>query len=250
MNMQRIMRRIALAHLVAFSGFAEGSWEFLIKKYGGTNFFIDKSSVKKTDRGYSAIFLDDYTADDVFSKYYKSGKSWLEFDCGSQTFQKQKHINFSGPGASGIVVSEEQKSHIWSEIPIGSPIDAALNAVCPPYLLEWRKLMRVGYKEGNVYIKPSSLKKTENGYKVWFLVDLKKPESLNGMIHQSSKILQEFNCSEEMLRYHYRGDYSEKMGRGEPIPSANEHMNWEIVVPGSIGESMMKEICELGDSVN
>lgn len=106
---------------------------------------------------------------------------------------------------------------------------------------EWK---RVGAAvDRAVYINPSSIRKTADGYKAWFLEDyLKRQYSGSGAL-LSSKALFEYDCDGEQSRLLSTADYSEPMGAGEPVGTDLGSGRWHPVVPDSIGEAKMKAVC-------
>jgi len=79
--------------------------------------------------------------------------------------------------------------------------------------------------------------KVINGYKrVWLLMS--HPDGF------SMKNLNEFDCNQQKYRTISRVSYSEKNGFGEILNSSNKVSEWDYPVPGSVSQTIFKNICK------
>lgn len=63
-------------------------------------------------------------------------------------------------------------------------------------------------------------------------------------ITKSWKVQDEFDCKDKKIRMLSYIAYSEHMGNGEIVPNEVVTNQWEPVIPGSIGDSLWKYVCE------
>jgi hypothetical protein len=95
------------------------------------------------------------------------------------------------------------------------------------------------YVTENIYLDYSTIKKTKNGYRAWRLSDYTKVNELGA----SAKILYEYNCIEERSRILQMHTYSGHMGKGRIVVTDDLIEKWEYVIPGSVGEFILKMVC-------
>lgn len=113
-----------------------------------------------------------------------------------------------------------------------------------PAWAEWTPLT-----EGDsvyLYVDKSTIRKRGNIIKFWTMADRKSPKKRpDGREYRSAASLEEYNCEGEQARTIALTLYSQAMGKGEVVGSSNTpYAEWEPVVPGSLGMTMLKFACE------
>ena len=99
------------------------------------------------------------------------------------------------------------------------------------------------------FIDKSSIRKNGTRVKAWFLNDMKIPsKNSDGTYYLSKKIFNEFDCKNETNIGLALVATSENMGKGAVVFSYTNDdarkFSPQPIVPGSIGESMLKAACE------
>jgi hypothetical protein len=120
----------------------------------------------------------------------------------------------------------------------------------------------LNYGEGiydSVNIKRDSITKTQNGFRIWILMNLHPYYAPNKKRpFQSIALMEEFNCKEKMHRSLTKVMYSEKWAMGNVVPNSEsvKPARWEYVVPGTDYAKAMDAACPEGkpnkkeDSIN
>lgn len=106
---------------------------------------------------------------------------------------------------------------------------------------EWEPIG--GSEVNSWYISMRSMQSTEVGMKAWILQDYKKPEVLRGKASYSRKFLDEYDCSKKMRRPLFLVSYSEPMGKGVALSSAEGSGKWAPVIPDSVSDMIHLIIC-------
>jgi len=108
-------------------------------------------------------------------------------------------------------------------------------------MAEWVEL---GSRDNSsVYADPATIQKTDNGIKMWWLIDFRTSASGDSEPHMSMKTLSEFDCNEERLRTHSSAWYSEHMAEGNVVSSNSDIDHW---VPGGtspVNKALWEFVC-------
>ena len=91
------------------------------------------------------------------------------------------------------------------------------------------------------YIESTSIRKTGDKVKAWFLSDLGYSQPND--VHLSSKEQDEFDCKKELGRIIYFDDYSGNMGEGDVTYTSNKVGKWLPISPDTIFSSSFDISC-------
>jgi hypothetical protein len=111
-------------------------------------------------------------------------------------------------------------------------------------LAEWTD---VGSSDNSTgYADFSTIRKSGNKVKMWYLVDHKVVKIFkgDGTRFLSSVTFTEYDCKEETQRQLTFSWYSKNMGQGDIVyMSGNLHAEFEPITPGSIDNTLFKVAC-------
>jgi len=77
-----------------------------------------------------------------------------------------------------------------------------------------------------VYADPATIQKTDNGKKMWWLIDFKTSAAEGSEPHMSMKTLSEFDCKEGRLRILSSSWHSKNMAKGKELSSNSDIDIW------------------------
>ena len=120
---------------------------------------------------------------------------------------------------------------------------ALLTVVSNNVVAEWEPAM---YNRGNTqltYVDASTIHKTDNGFKMWSMVDLKTPDYDGNKSYMSMKNQIEYDCKGGRIRGLFTSVHSKNLGRGNLVNSDSNIYNWAPVPIGSTGEMLWKIAC-------
>ena len=94
------------------------------------------------------------------------------------------------------------------------------------------------------YADPGTIRRNGDLVKMWALYDFKTRHTVEGKSYLSYKVLREYDCAEERIRYLAFTFFSGKMGSGKVVPTtSDEQQKSEPVQPASIGLTLFKAAC-------
>ncbi len=102
---------------------------------------------------------------------------------------------------------------------------------------EWIKI--TSSNNATIYIDLETLTKDQGTNYVWVLIDQK--EVLDNS--RSRKVHIQIDCNKGKNRLHYIGLYEDQMGKGDMIDQVTNPSEWRSILPGSLGNSVKKIIC-------
>lgn len=102
--------------------------------------------------------------------------------------------------------------------------------------------------DGNIaiYADIGSIHKTDNGVKIWAMLDYKKTQKTpSGKQQYMSVALQkEYDCKEQVMRIFTVKSYSKNMATGKVIETvSSKSALWKPVIPDTLEEDLMKMVC-------
>jgi len=111
-----------------------------------------------------------------------------------------------------------------------------------PVLAEWVEVARdsVG---GTYYIDPATIRKTDNGRRVWEMATYEEPRQVEGRSHLSANGVREYDCTGERARQLSITLFPERMLRGSPFDLTRDPGNWRFPAPSSVGGATLKAVC-------
>ena len=121
---------------------------------------------------------------------------------------------------------------------------AALMMVCSVSWAKWKFLEKGD--DFSVYIDKSTITRKGEIAKIWVLIDYFEEKTSYGKKFKSVIFRDAYNCVEELATLAGSAKYSGVMGTGKVVESYAKKENeqeWELVLPGSNGEKMLKMLC-------
>ena len=113
-----------------------------------------------------------------------------------------------------------------------------------PAYAEWAA---VGSSENGggvtVYADRDTIRRKGDLVKMWYLSDFKTIQTVAGNSYLSSKLQDEYDCTEERHRLLTYTDFSGNMGSGTVGYSNSPENKWEPVQPKSIGQTLWEVAC-------
>lgn len=113
----------------------------------------------------------------------------------------------------------------------------ALGLATPAVAADW---VRLGDNGGTIIFFGDADSRTDN--RAWFETRFAKPQKhVNGKFFNTSRILEEMDCSGKRRRLLTVTAYSKS---GNPIASYTpSYAEWSYVIPGTVGENIYKFVC-------
>ena len=112
-----------------------------------------------------------------------------------------------------------------------------------PAYAEWIAVT-TSVSDDTIYIDPEIRRKGEL-VEMWVLVDSKLAKHLPPASYfLSMRLLQQYNCTEERMRFLAVTWFSGNMGKGAVIDDVDNESEWRPVPPDSVGRYLMELACE------
>ena len=123
----------------------------------------------------------------------------------------------------------------------------ALGLTCGSAMAEWTKAGRNSNQTYDYYVDNASIKRKGNIVKMWHLYDLKTAQADvvdKSKFHLSTKIQNEYDCSEERVRLLAFSNHTKHMGTGDTVYSDySVKDDFEAVAPDSINMALLNIAC-------
>ena len=94
-----------------------------------------------------------------------------------------------------------------------------------------------------VYVDPDTIHRNGDLVKMWYLVDFKTVQTVEGVSYLSSTGQNEFNCAEEHIRVLVFTHFSGNMGHGDAVYTYSGEQQWEPVAPRTVNQRLWKAGC-------
>lgn len=102
---------------------------------------------------------------------------------------------------------------------------------------DWEYYGKEGDKTKYSDFKSMIFDKERDVWKLWFLLDFSKVESVTDKIKYQSMVMQrEISCVKGSQRQVYAALMSEKMGKGEIVYSIDTPKDWETIIPNRLND--------------
>ena len=99
-------------------------------------------------------------------------------------------------------------------------------------------------KDSDLYIDFQSIRKDGEIAKMWFMEDYRGVKKISyGRSFLSATTLGEYDCKEKRVRTDSFAIYSDEKGGGDVVFTSKIKMDWEPIVPASLGEILWKNAC-------
>jgi len=118
-----------------------------------------------------------------------------------------------------------------------------LSVVSSSAMAEWVYFTRDSEETVTVYVDTSTIRKTDNGVKIWIMFDFKKAKKRYSKPHSSYKERMEYDCKEELVRSLYQSMFTKNMGAGGLVETFNVIDKWAPIEPESINDALWKFAC-------
>jgi len=116
---------------------------------------------------------------------------------------------------------------------------APLLLVTGPAWAEWLWVAESDYAD--FYIDPSTIRKDGNLRKVWEIQDLKQRHK-DGELSRRFRV--ERDCKEERYKFLSFSTHSGPMASGTTLTTQLGSGQWDDIPPNSVGETVLKIVCE------
>lgn len=106
------------------------------------------------------------------------------------------------------------------------------------------KLVEIGSDESiTIYADLATIRRVGDKVVMWEVGDFKKAGKTGGKPFMSMRKQQEYDCKEGQIRTLHITLYSDSMGKGEVVHTANKPRDWEPVAPNSYGQFLLRTAC-------
>jgi len=95
-----------------------------------------------------------------------------------------------------------------------------------------------------VYVDPDTIRLKGDVVTMWSLNDYKTIQTMGSTSYLSYKVQTEYDCAEERIRKLASTSFSGNMGSGDVVYSISKEGKWQLVEPGSLGQSEWEVACD------
>jgi len=113
-----------------------------------------------------------------------------------------------------------------------------------PAYAEWVSLDATNQRGGTVYTDPDTIRLKGDVVTMWSLHDYKTIQKMKSTSYLSYKVQTEYDCAEERIRKLASTFFSGNMGSGDVVYSISKEGKWQLVEPGSLGQSEWDVACD------
>lgn len=97
----------------------------------------------------------------------------------------------------------------------------------------------------DLYVNPDAIHRSGDMVKMWELYDYKTARPINNQYYFSSKVQNQYDCTEERRRPLAAQFFSNNMGKGKvALHLSDDTGTWAPLAPDSEGQSLWKIACE------
>lgn len=252
--------------MVLVSNSAMAKWINVSSGDDDSRYYFDMDTKRKNKNIVKVWVLSDYK---TAIEGDLSAKRLQEFDCKDSTLRSVAGSYYTGNMGSGNVTTSINKVNDWRPVipeTIGETLwkyacgknEVSEAALTDNSLIKWT-LVDSGDKL-NTYLEMPELRESKtkkkpvkeivsklSKVKVWTLWDYKENKTSFDNIYNylSAKILVEFDCNENNYRQIKFAQYSDNMGVGNVMWSADDKpdVNWDPITPDSVMEVLMQKAC-------
>jgi hypothetical protein len=125
----------------------------------------------------------------------------------------------------------------------GSLITLLLLSSGPAYA-EWVSIGANNQRGRTVYTDPDTIRLKGDVVTMWSLNDYKTIQTMGSTSYLSYKVQTEYDCAEERIRKLASTFFSGNMGSGDVVYSISKEGKWQLVEPGSLGQSEWEVACD------
>ena len=127
MRVNKIFFIIILILFTPFNSNADFDWKKVGKNTGGSVFFVDKSSIKKTRNITYFYLLADYSKPD---QGVLSVKTYIEGNCNKSKYRFLKDIYFAEPMGNGNIIETINEAGEWTPYDNSQIMGVIMKYVC------------------------------------------------------------------------------------------------------------------------
>jgi hypothetical protein len=113
-----------------------------------------------------------------------------------------------------------------------------------PAYAEWVSIDANNQRGRTVYTDPDTIRLKGDVVTMWSLNDYKTTQTMGSTSYLSSKVQTEYDCAEERIRTLASTFFSGNMGSGEVVFSISKEGEWQLLEPGSLGQSEWEVACD------
>jgi surface-adhesin protein E len=113
-----------------------------------------------------------------------------------------------------------------------------------PAYAEWVSIGASNQRERTVYTDPDTIRLKGDVVTMWSLNDYTTIQTMGSTSYLSSKVHTEYDCAEERIRTLASMFFSGNMGSGDVVYSISKEGKWQLLEPGSLGQSEWEVACD------
>jgi hypothetical protein len=112
-----------------------------------------------------------------------------------------------------------------------------------PAYAEWEKITGDDQGDMSVYVKPDTVRRSEEMVKMWTLYDFKTMQPVGDLAYLSIKERAEYDCDGERTRTLTGTNFSGNMGGGRAVRSTSREGTWRPVLQESVAQDLWEFAC-------
>ena len=113
-----------------------------------------------------------------------------------------------------------------------------------PAYAEWVSIGANNQRGRTVYTDPDIIRLKGDVVTMWSLNDYRTRQTMGSTSYLSYKVETEYDCAEERIRTLASTFFSGNMGSGEVVYSISKEGQWQLLEPGSLGQSEWEVACD------
>lgn len=111
-------------------------------------------------------------------------------------------------------------------------------------MADWTLIISTSDADVVIYADLTTIRKTDNGFRMWELMNFKTVQEQSGQRWLSNKLLREYDCEAEAGRTLSFSQHSKNMGKGDVIYNDRNVTTWNYIAPESLAAYTFKEACD------
>jgi len=124
------------------------------------------------------------------------------------------------------------------------PLITLLLVSSGPANAEWVSIDANNQRGRTVYTDPDTIRLKGDVVTMWSLNDYRTRQTMGSTSYLSSKVQTEYDCAEERIRTLASTFFSGNMGSGDVVYSIAKEGEWQLLEPGSLGQSEWEIACD------